>query len=105
MNWLDLLVVQGTLKSLLQHHSSKASILLHSAFFIAQLSHPYMTTGKTSKTTVETDELMETQCIPEGMKSQEAAADMVIMVGAVHLLSVVFPVAYQVRTLENQHCI
>ena len=47
MDWLDLLVVQGTLKSLLQHHSSKASILLHSAFFIVQLSHPYMTTGKT----------------------------------------------------------
>ena len=47
MDWLDLLTVQGTLKSLLQHHSSKASILLHSAFFIAQLSHPYMTTGKT----------------------------------------------------------
>ena len=47
MDWLDLLVVQGTLKSLLQHHSSKASILQHSAFFIVQLSHPYMTTGKT----------------------------------------------------------
>ena len=47
MDWLDLLVVQGTLKSLLQHHSSKASILLCSAFFIAQLSQPYMTTGKT----------------------------------------------------------
>ena len=47
MDWLDLLVVQGTLKSLLQHHSSKASILLCSAFFIVQLSHPYMTTGKT----------------------------------------------------------
>ena len=47
MDWLDLLAVQGTLKSLLQHHSSKASILLHSAFFITQLSHPYMTTGKT----------------------------------------------------------
>ena len=47
MDWLDLLVVQGTLKSLLQHHSSKASILWHSAFFIVQLSHPYMTTGKT----------------------------------------------------------
>ena len=46
MDWLDLLAVQGTLKSL-QHHSSKASILLRSAFFIAQLSHPYMTTGKT----------------------------------------------------------
>ena len=46
MNWLDLLAVQGTLKSLLQHHSLKASILWHSAFFIAQLSHPYMTTGK-----------------------------------------------------------
>ena len=47
MDWLDLLVVQGTLKSLLQHHSSKPSILLHSSFFIVQLSHPYMTTGKT----------------------------------------------------------
>ena len=47
MDWLDLLAVQGTLKSPLQHYSSKASILLHSAFFIIQLSHPYMTTGKT----------------------------------------------------------
>ena len=47
MDWLDLLAVQGTLKSLLQHHSSKASILWCSAFFIVQLSHPYMTTGKT----------------------------------------------------------
>ena len=47
MDWLDLLAVQGTLKSLLQHHSSKASILLCSALFIVQLSHPYMTTGKT----------------------------------------------------------
>ena len=45
MDWLNLLAVQGTLKSLLQHHSSKASILWHSAFFIVQLSHPYMTTG------------------------------------------------------------
>ena len=47
MDWFDLLAVQGTLKSLLQHHSSKASLLWHSAFFIVQLSHPYMTTGKT----------------------------------------------------------
>ena len=47
MDWLDLLAVQWTLQSLLQHHSSKASILLHSAFFTVQLSHPYMTTGKT----------------------------------------------------------
>ena len=47
MNWLDFLAVQRTLKSLLQHHSSKVSILWHSAFFIVQLSHPYMTTGKT----------------------------------------------------------
>ena len=46
MDWFDLLAVQGTLKSLLQHHSSKPSILWHSAFFVAQLSHPYMTTGK-----------------------------------------------------------
>ena len=47
MDWLDLLVVPGTLKSLLQHHSSKASVLQRSAFFTVQLSHPYMTTGKT----------------------------------------------------------
>ena len=47
MDWLDLLAVQGTLKSLLQHHSSKASLLRCSAFFTVQLSHPYMTTGKT----------------------------------------------------------
>ena len=47
MDWLNLLAVQGTLKSLLQHHSSKASVLWHSAFFTVQLSHPYMTTGKT----------------------------------------------------------
>ena len=47
MDWFDLLAVQGTLKSLLQHHSSKASVLQHSAFFIVQLSQPYMTTGKT----------------------------------------------------------
>ena len=47
MGWLDLLAVQGTLKSFLQHHSSKTSILQHSAFFMVQLSHPYMTTGKT----------------------------------------------------------
>ena len=53
-DWLDHLAVQGTLKSLLQHHSSKASILLHSAFFIVQLSHPYMTTGKTIALTRQT---------------------------------------------------
>ena len=53
MDWLDLLAVQGTLKSLLQHHSSKASILLHSAIFIVQLSHPYMTTGKTIALTLQ----------------------------------------------------
>ena len=51
MDWLDLLAVQGTLKTLLQHHSSKASILQHSAFFTVQLSHPYMTTGKTTALT------------------------------------------------------
>ena len=54
MDWLDLLAVQGTLKNLLQHHSSEASILQHSAFFIAQLSHPYMTTGKTIALTRQT---------------------------------------------------
>ena len=54
MDWLDLLAVQGTLKSLLQHHSSKASVLRGSAFFIAQLSHPHMTTGKTTALTRRT---------------------------------------------------
>ena len=54
MDWLDLLAVQGTLKSLLKHHSSKATILLCSAFFIVQLSHPYMTTGKTIALTRQT---------------------------------------------------
>ena len=54
MDWLDLLAVQGTLKSLLQHHNSKASILWHSAFFTVQLSHPYMTTGKTIALTRQT---------------------------------------------------
>ena len=54
MDWLDLLAAQGTLKSLLQHHSSKASILWHSAFFTVQLSHPYMTTGKTIALTRQT---------------------------------------------------
>ena len=54
MDWLDLLEVQGTLKSLLQHHSSKASIFWHSAFFTVQLSHPYMTTGKTTALTRRT---------------------------------------------------
>ena len=54
MDWLDLLSIQGTLKSLLQHHSSKASILRHSAFFIVQLSYPYMTTGKTIALTRQT---------------------------------------------------
>ena len=54
VDWLDLLAVQRTLKSLLQHHSSKASILLHSAFFMVQLSHPYMTTGKAIALTIQT---------------------------------------------------
>ena len=54
IDWLDLVAVQGTLKSLLQHHSLKASILQHSAFFMVQLSHPYMTTGKTIALTRQT---------------------------------------------------
>ena len=54
MDWLDLLAIQGTLKSLLQYHTSKASILWHSAFFIIQISHPYMTTGKTIAMTRQT---------------------------------------------------
>ena len=61
MDWLDLLSVQGTLKSLLQHHSSKASILWHSAFFTVQLSHPYMAIGKTIALTRRT--LLAKQCL------------------------------------------
>ena len=67
MDWLDLLEVQGTLKSLLQHHSSKASILWHSAFFIIQLSHPYMTTGKTI--TDEMDLSRQAMVFPVGFLS------------------------------------
>ena len=55
MDWLELIAVQGTVKTLLQHHSSKTSILQHSAFFIVQLLHPYMTTGKTIALTTQTD--------------------------------------------------
>ena len=54
IDWFDLLTVQGTLKSLLQYHSSKALIFQHSAFFMVQLSHPYMTTGKTIALTIQT---------------------------------------------------
>ena len=61
MDWLDLLAVQGTLKSLLQHHSSKASILRRSAFFTVQLSHPYMSTGKTIALT--SGPLLAKQCL------------------------------------------
>ena len=64
VDWLDLLAIQGTLKSLLQHHSSKASILQHSVFFMVQLSHPYMTTGKTIHLTIWTfvSKVMSTLC-------------------------------------------
>ena len=62
MDWLDLLAVQGTFKTLLQHHSSKASILWHSAFFIVQLSHPYMTTGKTIALTRQTQNKYKIDC-------------------------------------------
>ena len=76
MNWLDLLAVQGTLKSLLQHHSSKASILQCSAFFIVQLSHPYMTTGKTIALTRRTllhwhFILSFILCLPDSSDSQQ----------------------------------
>ena len=57
MDWLDVLAVQGTLKSLLQHHSSKASIFQRSAFFTVQLSHPYMTTGKIITLTIRKDQI------------------------------------------------
>ena len=67
MDWLDLLAVQGTLKSLSKHHSSKASILPRSAFFIVQLSHPYMTTGKTIALTKQTfvDKVMSLLFFPK----------------------------------------
>ena len=62
IDWFYLLVVQGTLKSLLQHHSSKASVLQHSVFFIVQLSHPYMTIGKTIALTIQTFVVKECFC-------------------------------------------
>jgi len=65
MDWSDLVAVQGTLKCLLQHHSSKASILRHSAFFMVQLSHPYMTTGKTIALTIRIVEKARELRIPE----------------------------------------
>ena len=65
-NWLDLLAVQGTLKSLLQNHSSKASIIWHSAFFMIQLSHPYMITGKTITLTRRTFVGKVTSLLPPG---------------------------------------
>jgi len=68
MDWLDLLAVQGTLKSLLQHHSSKASIFRHLAFFIVQLSHPYMTTGKTIAVTRRT--IVDKMCLLFNMLSR-----------------------------------
>ena len=64
MDWLDLLAVQGTLKSLLQYHSSNASILQHSAFFTVQLSHPYMTTGKTISEVSEVTQSCPILCDP-----------------------------------------
>ena len=78
MDWLDLLVVQGSLKNLLQHHSSKASILQCSAFFMIQLSHPYMTTGKTIALTIQTfvskvmSLLFNTLCHSFSSKEQES---------------------------------
>ena len=67
MDWLDLLAVQGTLKSLLQHHSSKALILWCSAFFMVQLSHPYMTTGKTSSFWLLNGRYSSPSCMPLGL--------------------------------------
>ena len=76
MDWLDLLAVQGTLKSLLQHHSSKASIFRHLAFFTVQLSHPYMTTGKTIALTRRTfvgKVISESSDYPKPVKSSPSA--------------------------------
>ena len=73
IDWLDLLAVQGTLKSLLQHHSSKAAIFPHSAFFIVQLSHPYMTTGETIALTSWTF-VGKVMCLLFNMLSAAAAA-------------------------------
>ena len=73
MDWLDLLAVQGTLKSLLQHHSSKASILQCSAFFMVQLSHPYMTTGKTyhsGSQFISVESLLQNGCSVQSVMSR-----------------------------------
>ena len=77
MDWLDLLAVQETLKSLLQHHSSKASILRHSAFFTIQLSHPYMTTGKTIALTRRT--LVGNVILVSGVQSSDSKFAQIIV--------------------------
>ena len=69
MDWLDILAVQGTLKSLLQHYSSKASILQRLAFFVVQLSYPYMTTGKTIAMNMQTFDYTDYTCNPIGNQS------------------------------------
>ena len=83
MDWLDLLAIQGTLKSLLQHHSSKPSVLQHSAFFTVQLSHPYMTTGKT----VATSSVEATNCSV-----------------CINLLNLAIPQFFRMRKGDKQGC-
>ena len=105
MDWLDLLAVQGTLKSLLQHPSSKASILWHSAFFTVQLSHPYMTTGKTIALTrsfpenpsASTRPLMESQFGLSGLRLLILASSQLSFSLILHT-----PSYYMVLALESQ---
>ena len=87
MDWLDLLAVQGTLKSLLQHHSSKASIRLHSAFFMVQLSHLYMTIGKIIALTIQTF-VGKVMSLPFNMLSKSLGAQTVKNLPAIQELQV-----------------
>ena len=100
MDWLDLLAVQGTLKSLLQHHSSKASILRRSAFFIVQLSHPYMTTGKTIAFTAAAAKSLQScltlcnfmNCSPPGSSQHVKKRDITFTTKVRLVKAMVFPV-------------
>ena len=100
MDWLDLLAVQGTLKSLLQHHSSKASILRYSAFFTVQLLHPYMTTGKTKALTKRTLSITNVRSLLKLMSTDSVMpSSHLILYHPLLLLPSIFP---SIRVFSNE---
>ena len=100
MDWLDLLAVQGTLKSLLQHHSSKASILQHSAFFIVQLSHPHMTTGKTIALTRQTPDTFKYH-----LYFDNSHICISILVSSLELQSFIYSCQFKLSTGVSNRCL